>query len=225
MTQLIDTFFNLPIILQSLPLLLQGLWLTVALTLVALPVSALAGLLLACLGEAPSRTARLLSRAHVDVFRAMPPLVLLVFLFYALPLVGLGLPQFLAATLSMVLNGSAYFAEVFRAGLEAVPRGQREAARSLGMSWTVATLLVVVPPAVRHVLPDLLGNAIELFKLTAIASAVSMQDLLRSAQISQGLTFNPSPLTAAALIYVAIAWPLVRWMSNAQRRDLPPHVR
>lgn len=221
MTVILETFLNFRIIGDVLPLLLQGLWMTLGLAAVAIPCAFLMGLALACWLDGAGKLARRMLIEFIDLFRSFPPLVLLIFLFYALPLAGVNLTAFWAAILAFTLNGSAYFAEIFRAGLQAVPTGQREAARSTGLGSGQTLIYVVIPQGVRKVLPDLLSNTIELFKGTSIAAAVSMQELLRMAQIAQDLTFNPSPLIAAAIIYIAIAWPVVRTISILQRRHVP----
>lgn len=220
-----DTFFNLDVITATWPLLMSGLVQTLLLTLVSVPIAALAGLALATVSETPSGVVRFAAVLYIDFFRSIPPLILLIFIFYALPLIGVDLPQFASAVLAIGLNTSAYYAEIFRAGLESVPPGQREAGRSTGLSWFQTMLHVVYPPAIRNVMPDLLSNTVELFKLTSIASVVAMQDLLRAAQVAQGMTFNPSPLMAAAAIYIAIAWPFIRIISRMQRRELPKSAR
>jgi polar amino acid transport system permease protein len=158
--------------------------------------------------------------AYVDTLRAIPPLVLLIFIFFGLPFLGVSLGEFSAAVLALTLNGSSYFAEIFRAGLESVPKGQREAARSTGLSWLQSITYVVAPQGTRNVLPDLVSNTVELFKQTSIASAVALQELLRSAQIAQGLLYNPTPLVAAAIVYFLMFWPFVRLVSRMQNKTV-----
>lgn len=216
MSDLIDAFMNLEILRQVAPLLVEGFWMTLKLTAVTLPLSLLVGGLIAVSQDVHSPILRGLIVAYVDVMRAFPPLVLLIFIFYGLPMLGANLSEFSAAVLALVLNGSSYFAEIFRAGLESVPKGQREAARSTGMSWGQSTAYVVMPQGVRNVLPDLVSNTVELAKQTSIASVVALQELLRSAQIAQGLTYNATPLVVAALVYFILFWPFVRMISRLQ---------
>ncbi len=220
MSQLVDTFFNVDILVRFWPHLLRGLWMTFLLTIAAIPLAIAAGLALASVAHTAPRLVRLLVFLWVDVMRAVPPLVLLIFLFYALPLTGVRLSEYTAAVLALVLNGSAYYAEIFRAGLESVPRGQREAARSTGLTLIQTLAFVVVPQATRNVLPDLVGNTLELTKQTSIASAVSLQELLRVAQIAQGATFSPTPLVAVAIIYLVLFLPVVRLLSRMQNRPI-----
>lgn len=218
MDELVTTFFNLDVLKQVWPLLLQGFWMTLALAVVAVPLSVLAGIAIAMAQDVPSKLLRFLLIAYVDVMRAIPPLVLLIFIFFGLPFLGLKLNEFTAAVLALTLNGSSYFAEIFRAGIESVPKGQREAARSTGLSWYKSMIYVIVPQGTRNVLPDLISNTVELVKQTSIASAVALQELLRSAQLAQGLLYNPTPLIAAAIVYFLMFWPFVRLVSRLQNR-------
>lgn len=218
MSEIVNTFFNLDVLAQVWPLLLQGLWMTLALAAVAVPLSVLCGIAIAMAQDVPNKWLRFLLIAYVDVLRAVPPLVLLIFIFFGLPFLGLKLNEFVAAVLALVLNGSSYFAEIFRAGIESVAKGQREAARSTGLTWYQSMVNVVVPQGTRNVLPDVVSNTVELVKQTSIASAVALQELLRSAQLAQGILYNPTPLIAAAIIYFLMFWPFVRLVSRMQNR-------
>jgi polar amino acid transport system permease protein len=219
MDVLIDNFFNLTVYAQVLPYLLGGLWTTIWLSAVVIPLGAAAGLLLA-LGQTQSanRKLRWVIIAYIDFFRAFPPLVLLIFLYFGLPFLGGDIPKLAAVVVAFVLNNASYFAEVFRAGLEAVPKGQMEAARSTGLTRGKALRFVLLPQAVRNVLPDLLGNCIEIVKLTAIASVVGLPELLRAARDAQSLIYNPSPIVLAALLYLALLWPLTRVLAKLERK-------
>lgn len=220
MENLIDSFFNLEVLLEIYPLLLQGLRVTVILTVITIPISALLGLLIAVLHALRNRLLRVLLVIYIDTLRAVPPLVLLVFIYYGLPFLGVRFDAFTAAVLALVLNGSSFFGEIFRAGLESVHQGQDEAARSTGLTGTQAMLSVIIPQGTRNVLPDLITNVLELAKQTSLASVVGLQELLRNAQIAQGLVYNPTPLVAAAVIYFLILWPFVRLISRLQRQPV-----
>lgn len=214
-----ETFLNWDILAAVWPLLAQGVEMTLLLAAFSLPLAIGGGLLLAVLHGLDCRPLRAVLVAYIDLMRAIPPLVLLIFIFYGLPFLGLELGPITAATLALTLNGSSYFAEIFRAGLESVPTGLREAARSTGLTWRQMMGAVVIPIGIRNVLPDLVSNTLELFKETSIASAVALQELLRSAQIAQGITYNPTPLVAAAAIYLLALWPFVRLVSHMQKRS------
>lgn len=220
MQNVIDSFFNLQVLTEVYPLLLKGIRLTALLTVVAIPLAAALGLLLAVLHSLPNRFLRGLLVTYIDALRAVPPLVMLVFIYFGLPFLGVRFDAFTAVVLALVLNGSSFFGEIFRAGLESVPKGQDEAARSTGLTGTQTMINVIIPQGVRNVLPDLITNVLELAKQTSLASVVGLQELLRNAQIAQGLTYNPTPLVAAALVYFLLLWPFVRLVSRLQRQPV-----
>jgi polar amino acid transport system permease protein len=120
--------------------------------------------------------------------------------------------------IAFLLNTSSYYGEIFRAGIESVPRGQWEAARSTGLAWWQTMLNVVVPQATRNVLPDLLSNTLEVVKLTTLASVVAIPELLNAARNAQALTYNPTPIVLAALMYLALLWPVVRLISRLEHK-------
>jgi polar amino acid transport system permease protein len=144
--------------------------------------------------------------------------VLLIVIDYALPVLGIRCSPVAAATTAVSLVAAAYSGEIFRAGIEAIPSGQIDAARALGLSWWLTFRLVVLPQAVRIIVPPLTGNAINIIKDTALASVVALPDLLKQATQAQALAANPSPLIGAALIYLVILLPLVRIVAHLERR-------
>ena len=219
MESLIQNFFNLDVYAAVFPYLLQGLWTTVWLSALVIPLGAAAGLALALgLTQSASRAVRWGIVGYIDFFRAFPPLVLLILIYFGGPFLGVELGKVTAVALAFVLNNASYYAEVFRAGLEGVVKGQMEAARSTGLTRAQALRHVVVPQAVKNVLPDLVGNSIEIVKLTSIASVVAMPELLRAARDAQSLVFNPSPVMLAAFMYLALLWPLTRWLGRLEHR-------
>ena len=219
MDALATNFFNLDVYAQVFPYLLQGLLTTVWLSAIVIPLGLASGLVLAVAATYTRRRwMRIVIAVYIDFFRALPPLVLLIFIYYGAPFLGLDLPKLAAVAFGFMLNNSSYYAEVFRAGLLAVPKGQMEAARSTGLSGAQALAHVVLPQAARNCLPDLVSNSIEVIKLTSIASVVALPELLRNARDAQSLLYNPSPIVLAALMYVALLWPLVRWLSRLEHR-------
>src|SRR5438477_8926828 len=213
----LEIFANLDSLARIYPLLLQGLRLTAILSLVALPLAIGAGLLIAILYSFHHRLLNAVLLVYIDLFRSFPVLVLLILIFYGLPFLGVQLGSFAAAVLALVLNNSGYYGEIFRAGIEAVPRGQREAARALGLSRWQTTFLVVLPQALRNVIAPLASNSLELVKTTSIASLVALPELLRSARVAQEQTYNPTPLTAAAVIFFVLLFPFARWVARLER--------
>jgi polar amino acid transport system permease protein len=215
---LLRTFFNLDVLAQTWPLLLSGLQVTILLGLASIVLGMTGGLAIALLRLYGPKPLRRLAVAYIDVLRAIPLLVLLVVIYYALPFVGIRLSSFAAATAALSLVSCAYAAEIFRAGIEAIPRGQFEAARALGFHWWPMMRLVVLPQATRIVVPPMTGNCINVVKDTALASVVAMPDLLKQATQAQALAANPTPLIGAALIYLAFLLPLVRLVAVLERR-------
>ena len=220
MEQILETFFNIEILLRVLPFMMEGLGMTVVLCLITIPVGLAGGLAVAWLWSLNRRWLRVLLVIYVDFFRAFPPLVLLIFIYFGLPFVGIDLPAFAAVAIAFLLNASSYYGEIFRAGIESVPRGQWEAARSTGLTRFQTMRDVVLPQAVRNVLPDLIGNTLEVIKLTSIASVVALGELLHTARLAQSLVYNPTPIVAAALIYLVLLWPAVRFLSRLEHRHV-----
>jgi polar amino acid transport system permease protein len=211
-------FFDLSIMARAWPIVLQGLWVTLALCALVIPLGLAGGLLAALASLSRRRWLRWPAIALVDLFRALPPLVLLIFLYSGLPFAGLSLSPFAAVLIGFFLNNSAYYGEIFRAGLLSVPRGQAEAARSTGLTGLQSLIHVTLPQATRNVLPDLVSNSIEVVKLTSLASIVSLGEMLHAANMARSVTYNSSPLILAAAIYLALLWPLVRLVSRFERR-------
>jgi polar amino acid transport system permease protein len=218
--QILEVFFNVAILERAWPFLVRGLEMTALLSLVVVPVGVASGLAVALLNHLHRKWLSRLLMAYVDFFRAFPPLVLLLFIYGGLPFLGLDLPLFATVALAFLLNTSSYYGEIFRAGLESVPAGQAEAARSTGLSRWQTMVWVILPQATRNVLPDLVSNTLEVIKLTTLASVVGFTELLNNARQVQALTYNATPIVAAALIYLVFLWPLVRLVSRLEHKSI-----
>lgn len=216
----IENFANPEALGRIYPLLIQGFELTLLLAVVILPLSMLAGLALAITYSLRIRWLNVILLVWIDFFRSFPALVLLILVFYGLPFLGIKLPNFAAAVLAITLNNSGYYGEIFRAGIVAVPSGQREAALSLGLSRWQTIFLVVLPQAIRKILAPLASNSLELVKMTSIAALVGLPELLRSARVALEQTYNPTPLMAAAVIYFVLLWPFARLVARLEREML-----
>ena len=215
---LVTTFFNWPIFVRSLPLLLDGLWRTIALGFLSIVLGLAGGLLLALGRMYGPRFLKAVIIAYVDVFRALPVLVWLVIVYYALPFVGISLSPFASAAFALTTVSSAYTAEIYRAGIDAIPRGQFEAAQAIGLSNFDLMRDVVLPQAIRIAIPPLTNNSINVMKDTALASVVAMPDLLKQATQAQALAANPTPLIGAAFLYLLLLLPLVRLVAIFEKR-------
>jgi polar amino acid transport system permease protein len=218
MEDLITNFFNIEVLRISAGPLARGLLQTLLLAFLVIPLGALVGLVLAAICTSSPGFIRSVFLAWIDFFRAFPPLVLLIYLFYGAPMLGYEMGAYTAIAWAFTLNTSSYFAEIFRAGIESVPKGQWQASRASGMSWLQSFWVIILPQGIRTVLPDFVSNVVTVVQLTSLASVVGVHELLHAAQISQGTTYNVSPLIAAALIYLVILWPFVRLVSYLEKR-------
>lgn len=214
----VHQFLNLDIMMQAWPLIFGGLQMTILLCLVVIPLGLVGGLLAALAVRSDIAWLRIPVKLAIDLFRALPPLVLLILIYSGLPFAGIGLSPFVAVALAFFLNTSSFYGEIFRSGIESVGRGQWEAARSTGLTARQAFVDVVLPQAVRNVLPDLVSNTVEVVKLTSIASVVSFTDLLYAADMARSVTYNTSPIVLAAAIYLLLLWPAVRLVSRLEHR-------
>src|SRR3954464_6601193 len=203
---------------RALPLVLQGLQQTVLLCLIVIPLGLIGGLIFALASLSSLRSVRWGMIVAIDFFRAVPPLVLLIFVYSGLPFAGIRLSPLAAVALAFFLNTSSYYGEIYRAGIESVGRGQWDAARSTGLGAFDTLGYVVLPQAIRNVLPDLVSNTVEVVKLTSIASVVALPELLYSADMARAATLNSSPIVLAAAIYLAILWPIIRLSSRLEHR-------
>lgn len=219
MREFLDNFFDLDLLYQARWLLLDGLVRTLLLSVIAVPIGLVTGLALAlCSRCGPA--IRIPAELFVDLFRILPPLVLLILLYAGLPFAGIDLGAWGSVALCFLLNAGAFFCEVLRGGMKGVPETQMDAARALGLRPLAALRLVLLPQAVRIVMPDLLGNVLEIVKLTSIASVVGLPELLYQARQAQSVTYNATPIVGAALVYFLLLWPLVRILSRLERERL-----
>lgn len=217
MAGLIDTFFNLQVMAQYLPKVLEGMWVTVALATVVVVSGLALGFALGVLRSFRVRALNALIVLFADVFRAVPPLVILIIIYFALPTLGLRLSGFASAWIGLSLVLAAFAEEIVWAGILSVPRGQWEAARSTGLSFTQALRWVVLPQAVRLTVAPLTSRAIVITKNTALASVVAVGEILYQAQAGYSFSYNPSPLTLGAIAYLILFIPLVwfgRWVET-----------
>ena len=218
MSAFIHNFFNIEIMAKSWRIILAGLSNTVQVAVVALVCAALVGLALAVLRGLKNKLLNLLIIIYVDLFRALPTIVLFMLVYYMLPFFGLSFPLFWAVVIALTINGGAYFEEIFRAGIEVIDRGQWDAARSLGLGFRQTMRFVILPQAIRIVIPPAASNSLELVKTTVLASVISMPDLLYKAKQAAGLWYNPTPLVLAALVFLAMLWPFVRLTTYLEKR-------
>jgi polar amino acid transport system permease protein len=207
-------------IVSYLPDFLSGAWLTLEIGLVSLSLGTALGLLLSLTRRSPHRLLSWPSYVYIEFFRTTPPLIQIVWLYYGLPLLlGFDLGAFGAAALALGLNIAAFFAEIFRAGIAAVDRTQWQAAQMLGLGRTDTFHFVILPQALRNVLPPMGTTVIYLIKDTALASAIGTPELLRIGQLVANETFLPvEALTIVAVIYFLVTYPIAFGFHALERR-------
>ena len=211
-----ETFFSWEVFKDSFPEVLDGFWLDVKLMIIVEAAVLAMGLLVALVrtSRAPAFfPLRMLSTVYVDLFRGIPTILLVYLIGFGIPalmLTGLPTDPVVLGGIALGLSYSAYVAEVYRAGIRSVHRGQRDAALAVGLTEAQTMRHVILPQAVRRVAPPLLNDFVALQKDVALVSILGPQEAFRIAQIVQGETFNYTPLIAAALLYLAITVPLAR---------------
>src|SRR3954449_8699504 len=215
---LLDTFFNGEVMVSALPALLRGLVNTILLGLMAIGIGVPAGLLVSLVRLYAPKLFRYIAIVYIDIFRAIPILVVLILIYYALPFLGIRLSSWASAVTAFAIIMSAYSAEVFRSGIESIPRGQFEASQALGLPFLLTLRKVVLPQAVRVVIPPMTSNCVSMFKDTSLASTVALPELLKEATNAQSLYANPSPLIGAALVYLIFLWPMVRLVGLLEKK-------
>jgi polar amino acid transport system permease protein len=220
-----EQYFDFDVMGENFSDVLDAFWTTIQLALISATFALLLGLILALLRVAPGRRmlpVRGLAIAYIDLMRGIPLLLVVLLISGSFPFLDF-LPEWLRApdmlgksdifwygVLSISLTYGAYYAEVYRAGLEAVPFGQTEAARSLGMSRAVALRQVIVPQAVRKVIPPMLNDFIALMKDTSLVQVIGVVEVVKAGREVQAETFNSSALTLAAVLFVLVTIPLAR---------------
>src|SRR3954470_2849347 len=215
---LLDTFFNSEVMISALPALLRGLVNTILLGLMAIGIGVPAGLLISLVRLYAPKFFRYMAIVYIDIFRAMPILVVLILIYYALPFLSIRLSSWTSAVMAFSIVLAAYSAEVFRSGIESIPKGQFEPAQALGLPFLLTLRKVILPQAIRVVIPPMTSNCVSMFKDTSLASTVALPELLKEATNAQSLYANPSPLIGAALVYLIFLWPMVRLVSLLEDR-------
>ena len=213
-----DFFFNWEKLEGNWWILWQGLGVTLFLAFISGIGSVLVGLLIAILRTLNSPTLNIFLKFYVDVFRSIPMIVVMVIFFFALPFMGISMGSILSTVLALSFGYGAYASECFRAGIESVHSGQLEASRSLGLSRWKTITKIILPQAIPVVIPPLTGTLVAMLKDTAVASVVAAPELLKRARELYTSETNPTPLVAAALIYLAVLIPLVRAVNVLENR-------
>jgi polar amino acid transport system permease protein len=218
--------FRFDVVWNNMPFLMDGLWLTLTISFLALALSMALGLLVAVVRLSKNRGVSFIGATYVEIFRDTPVLVQLFWVYYVLPiLLDIKISAFGAALVGLTLHSAAFLGEVYRAGIQAVPSGQVEAAKVLGLTRAQTFVRIVLPQAFRTILPPLVNNFVDLIKLSSLASVFAVGEVTRKATELSAATFRPLEIfTFIALIYFFICWPLSMAMRHLERR-LHVHVR
>jgi len=213
----LDTFFNAKVMARYLPDILAGVVLTIELALLVVVSGLLSGLILALIRSLGIRPINWLIVFVVDVFRSLPPLVVLVLLYFGLPSAGLSPSAFVSTWLALALVLMAFAEEIFWAGITSTPKGQWEASRSTGLSFVQTLLYVILPQALRITIAPLTNRTIAITKGTALGTVVALHEILGMASSAVSNSYNPSPLMMAAAAYIMLFLPVVvaaRWIET-----------
>jgi polar amino acid transport system permease protein len=212
-----SNFLNPAVAARYAPMIVQGLGITILLAALVVVAGLALGLVLAVVRAFGIRPLNWAIIFVVDLFRALPPLVIIVLIYFGLPAAGLSMSGFWATWLSLTLVLMAFAEEIFWAGISAVPHGQWEAGRALGLHFLPTLRKIVLPQAVRIAIPPLVNRTIAITKGTALGSVVAVSEILGAAQSGMAFSGNPTPLTLGALAYLVLFLPVVvagRWVET-----------
>ena len=212
---------------RNLMFLLDGLYYTIALSVTAIAISVLLGLLVALPGLARQRPPRVINRVYVELVRAVPILVLILWVYYGLPQVAdISISVFWAGVLALAISDSAFQAEIFRAGIQSIDRGQHEAAHSISLSYVDKMRFVILPQAIKRILPALGNQLVYMLKMSSLVSVIGMEELTRRANELVVTEYRPleiyTVLVIEYLVLILVVSGGVRWlearMGMADRR-------
>ena len=201
---------------RNLMFLLDGLYYTIALSVTAILISIILGLLVALPGLASQRPARLVNRVYVELVRAVPILVLILWVYYGLPQVAdISISVFWAGVLALAISDSAFQAEIFRAGIQSIDRGQHEAAHSISLSYVDKMRYVILPQAIKRILPALGNQLVYMLKMSSLVSVIGMEELTRRANELVVTEYRPLEIYTALvleyLVLILVVSAAVRW--------------
>ena len=201
---------------RNLMFLLDGLYYTIALSVTAILISIILGLLVALPGLASQRPARVVNRVYVELVRAVPILVLILWVYYGLPQVAdISISVFWAGVLALAISDSAFQAEIFRAGIQSIDRGQHEAAHSISLSYVDKMRCVILPQAIKRILPALGNQLVYMLKMSSLVSVIGMEELTRRANELVVTEYRPleiyTVLVLEYLVLILVVSAAVRW--------------
>jgi polar amino acid transport system permease protein len=205
----LDTFFNWQVIERYFPAIMKGVVVTIEIAAAVVVTGILLGLALAVVRAFRVLAVNALIVIFVDMFRALPPLVLVLLVYFGLPNAGINLPSFAVLWLVLSLVLAAFAEEIFWAGILSIPKGQWEAARSTGLSFLGTLTYIVLPQAIRLTVPPLTNRTIAITKNTALGTVIGVGEILNQATTAQSFSGNATPLMMGAIAYVVLFIPVV----------------
>lgn len=211
-------FLNPVIIVDSFPIVFQGFLMAVAIVAIAFPLAIPLGLCLSLMRMAKLRVLRGLASLYVNVVRGTPLFLQIYIAFFGLPLAGLSIDKFPLGVIVLAMNSAAYLCEIFRAGIQSIPAGQNEAARSLGMNGAQTMIFVIIPQTVRRVIPTMTSEFILLYKDTSMLAAVGVMEVVMYAKTIVASTGSITPYIVAACFYLVITLPLAKVVGRLEAR-------
>ena len=212
--------FDISLIIDSLPLLGIGALVTIEITAVAVALGTLMGLFVGIAELSRYWYFRIPSKIYVDFIRGTPLLVQIFIIYFALPIIlGVRVEPFVAAVAACSINSGAYVAEIFRAGIQSIDKGQMEAGRSLGMSWGQTMIHIVIPQAFRRIIPQLGNEFIAMLKDSSLVSVIGFEELTRKGQLIIASTYGSLEIwTAVAIIYLIMTLSITRFVAFLEKR-------
>jgi polar amino acid transport system permease protein len=208
-SRFLDTFFDWRVIERYLPAIIKGMVVTIEIAAAVVVTGILLGLMLAIVRAFRVLVINAPIVVFVDMFRALPPLVLILLVYFGLPNIGINLPSFAVLWLVLALVLAAFAEEIFWAGILSIPKGQWEAARSTGLSFLGTLTYVVLPQAIRLTVPPLTNRTIAITKNTALGTVIGVGEILNQATTAQSFSGNATPLMMGAIAYVMLFIPVV----------------
>jgi len=208
-SRFLDTFFKWEIIERYFPAIIKGVVVTIEIAVAVVIAGILLGLVLAIVRALRLLAVNALIVVFVDVFRALPPLVLVLLVYFGLPNIGINLPSFAVLWLVLALVLAAFAEEIFWAGILSIPKGQWEAARSTGLNSLGTLAYIVLPQAIRLTVPPLTNRTIAITKNTALGTVIGVGEILNQATTAQSFSSNATPLMMGAIAYVVLFIPVV----------------
>ena len=212
--------FNFDLVVNSFPLLLVGAGVTIKITALSVALGVVIGLFVGIARISRIQILRVLAAIYVDFFRGTPLLVQIFLVYFALPVItGQRVDPFVAAIGSCGINSGAYVAEIFRAGIQSIDKGQMEAGRSLGMTWVQTMRYIIVPQAFKRVIPPLGNEFIALLKDSSLVSVIGFEELTRRGQLIIAKTYGSLEIwISVAVIYLAMTLTISRFVAYLERR-------